>query len=119
MLHSVVVWLLVVAFFGAGLFNAIGTRATQDDFARWGYPRWWCRVTGGLEIVSAALIAHPAGRDAGVALGAIIIAVAFFLPFCPIWPWFSAAKDSEGFNRIGSCWKNESYPRVMPLRPIS
>ncbi len=39
MLHSIVVWLLVVAFFGAGLFNAIGTRATQDDFARWGYPR--------------------------------------------------------------------------------
>ena len=65
MLHVVVVWLLVVAFFGAGLFNAIGTRATQDDFARWGYPRWWCRVTGGLEIVSA-----------GMALGAIIIAIA-------------------------------------------
>ncbi len=44
MLHSIVVWLLVVAFFGAGLFNAIGTRAIQDDFARWGYPRWWCVI---------------------------------------------------------------------------
>lgn len=76
MLHSTVVWLLVAAFFGAGLFNALGTRVTQDDFARWGYPRWWCRVTGGLEIVSAALIALPAARGAGMALGAIIIAVA-------------------------------------------
>lgn len=76
MLYHIVVWLLVVAFFGAGLFNAIGTRATQDDFARWGYPRWWCRVTGGLEIVSAALIALPAGRGGGMVLGATIIAVA-------------------------------------------
>ena len=74
--HTIAVWLLVVAFFGAGLFNAIGTRATRDDFARWGYPRWWCRVTGGLEVVSAALIGLPAGRDAGMALGAIIITAA-------------------------------------------
>ena len=76
MLNTVAVWLLVVAFVGAGLFNAIGTRATQDDFARWGYPLWWCRVAGGLEIVSAALIALPASRDVGVALGAIVIAAA-------------------------------------------
>ena len=61
MLHSIAVWLLVVAFVGAGLFNAIGTRATQDDFARWGpalvvsRDRWF-------EIVAAALIAFlPAG----------------------------------------------------------
>lgn len=76
MLHSIAVWLLVIALVGAGLFNAIGTRATQDDFARWGYPRWWCRVTGGVEIAAAALIAFPAGRSIGMALGAVIIAVA-------------------------------------------
>ena len=76
MLHSAVVWLLVAAFFGAGLFNAIGTRANQDNFARWGYPRWWCRVTGGLEGMAAALIAFPAGRVAGMALGAVIVTVA-------------------------------------------
>lgn len=50
-------WLLVAAFAGAGLFNAIGTTATQGSFVRWGYPRWWCRVTGALEIAVAALIA--------------------------------------------------------------
>lgn len=76
MLHSIAVWLLVIALVGAGLFNAIGTRATQDDFARWGYPRWWCRVTGGVEIAAAALTAFPAGRSIGMALGAVIIAVA-------------------------------------------
>jgi hypothetical protein len=75
-LHSLMVWLLVVALVGTGSFNAIGTRATQDDFARWGYPHWWCRVTGGLEIISAALIALPAGRILGMTLGAIIIAAA-------------------------------------------
>ncbi len=76
MLHGIVVWLLVVAFLGAGLFNAVGTRATRDDFARWGYPQWWCRVTGGLEILCAALIAFPSGRSFGLALGAIVIAAA-------------------------------------------
>lgn len=76
MLHGIVVWSLVVAFVGAGLFNAIGTRATQDDFARWGYPRWWCRVAGGLEILGAALIALPASRGIGMALGSVIIAAA-------------------------------------------
>ena len=76
MLHGIVVWLLAAAFFGAGVFNAVGTPATQDDFARWGYPRWWCRVAGGLEIVTAALVALPAGRGIGAVLGAIIIAAA-------------------------------------------
>ena len=76
MLHEIVVWLTVAAFCGAGLFNAIGTASTQDDFARWGYPGWWCRVTGGIEVAVAALIALPAGRGIGLALGAFVIAAA-------------------------------------------
>jgi hypothetical protein len=82
MLHTISVWLAVAAFAGAGLFNAIGTRATQDDFGRWGYPRWWCRVTGGLEIASAALIALPADRGPGLILGAIIVAAASVTVLC-------------------------------------
>jgi hypothetical protein len=76
MVHAFSVWLLVAGFFGAGLFNAIGTAGTQSDFARWGYPRWWAFLTGGLEMVSAALIALPGSRIAGLALGAGIIAAA-------------------------------------------
>jgi DoxX-like family len=76
MVHTLSIWLLVAGFFGAGLFNAIGTPATQSDFARWGYPRWWSRFTGGLEIMSAVLIALAVGRIVGLALGAIIIAAA-------------------------------------------
>ena len=73
MIHALSIWLLVAGFLGAGLFNAIGTPGTQSDFARWGYPRWWSRFTGGLEIVSAVLIALPASRIVGLALGAAII----------------------------------------------
>ncbi len=78
MLHTVLLWLVVAAFFGAGLFNAIGTPATQSSFVRWGYPWWWCRVTGGLEMANAVLIALPATFRLGVILGAVIIAAAVF-----------------------------------------
>ena len=76
MVHAVSIWLLVAGFAGAGLFNAIGTAGTRSDFGRWGYPSWWGRFTGGLEIMSAVLIALPASRVVGLALGALIIAAA-------------------------------------------
>src|SRR5215471_19200462 len=76
MVHTLSIWLLVAAFFGAGVFNAIGTPGTQNDLARWGYPRWWHILTGGLEIMSALLIALPVSRVVGLALGAVIIAAA-------------------------------------------
>jgi hypothetical protein len=37
MIHAISIWLLVTAFSGAGLFNAIGTRSTREGFVRWGY----------------------------------------------------------------------------------
>jgi multisubunit Na+/H+ antiporter MnhB subunit len=76
MLHTFSIWLLAAGFFGAGLFNAIGTPGTQNDFARWGYPRWWNIFTGGLEMMSAVLIAFRVSRSLGLALGTVIIAAA-------------------------------------------
>ena len=76
MLHTLSIWALVVGFCGAGLFNAIGTPATQSGFVRWGYPSWWGRVTGGLEMVGALMIALPVTRGVGLILGAVIIAAA-------------------------------------------
>ena len=76
MVHALSIWLLVAAFFGAGVFNAVGTSATKSDYARWGYPRWWNILTGGLEIMTAVLIALPASRIVGLTLGAVIIAAA-------------------------------------------
>lgn len=76
MIHGLSIWLLVAAFLGAGLFNAVGKPGTQGDFVRWGYPRWWNMFTGGLEMACALLIALPVGRIVGLALGAAIIAAA-------------------------------------------
>ena len=76
MLHTISTWLVVAAFFGAGVFNAVGTSATRRDFVRWGYPSWWCRVTGALEVVTAALVAYSPTRWLGLTLGAVIIAAA-------------------------------------------
>jgi hypothetical protein len=69
---NLLAWLLALAFLGAGVVNAVGSAAIKDDFVRWGYPRWWNFVTGGLELLVAALIATPGTRVAGLGLGAAI-----------------------------------------------
>jgi DoxX-like family len=76
MVRALSLGLLVAGLFGAGLFNAVGASGTRSDFARWGYPRWWSILTGGLEIMSAVLIALPAGRLAGLTLAAAIMSAA-------------------------------------------
>ena len=76
MLHTIAIWLLAAAFFGAGLFNAIGRPATRSSFVRWGYPAWRCQVTGGLEIIVAVLVALSTTREAGLILGTVIVAAA-------------------------------------------
>ena len=76
MLHTIFIWLVVAGFAGAGLFNAIGLAAQQESFVRWGYPRWWCRTTGLLELATAALVAFPATQTTGLFIGAIIMAAA-------------------------------------------
>jgi hypothetical protein len=82
-IHTLSVWLLVAGFFGAGLFNVVGTRATRAEYVAWGYPEWWHWVTGGLEIVTATFIAIPPLRGAGIVLGTLVIlaAVATLLRF--------------------------------------
>ena len=76
MLQLFAIWLPGVAFLGAGLANAIGTPATRSSFVRWGFPWWWYRVTGALEILVAVLIVIPATRQAGLILGAVVLTAA-------------------------------------------
>ena len=73
---TLLAWLLTLAFLGAGIVNAAGSAAIKNDFVRWGYPRWWNLVTGGLEVLVAALIAMPTARVAGLLLGAAICVAA-------------------------------------------
>src|SRR5215813_4669742 len=75
-MHMISIRLLAAAFASAGLFNAIATSTTRSNFVRWGYPAWWCRVTGGLEISAAIPVAIPATRAAGLILCAAILAAA-------------------------------------------
>jgi hypothetical protein len=76
MLHTISIWLAVAAFAGVGLVNAAGRAAQRDSFVRWGYPVWWCRVTGVLELAVAIMIAVPSSRSAGLLLGAAIMVAA-------------------------------------------
>ncbi|MBE7220598.1 MAG: DoxX family protein [Caulobacteraceae bacterium] len=76
MLPLAFVTLLAVAFAGAALYNLIGSAAARDTFARLGYPAWWCRVTGALEMLTAALLAVPATRVVGLTLGSLILVAA-------------------------------------------
>ncbi len=75
-MQVILIGLLAIAFLGAGLVNAIGAPAQRESFVRWGYPAWWCRVTGGLEISGALLIALPATRLVGLLLGFAIVLAA-------------------------------------------
>ena len=36
---TLLAWLLILAFIGAGVANAAGSAKIKDDFIRWGYPR--------------------------------------------------------------------------------
>jgi hypothetical protein len=76
MAHALSIWLLVAAFAAAGFVNALGAAGAKANFVRWGYPAWFCHLTGGLEIAVAVLVAIPASREAGLILGAAIIAAA-------------------------------------------
>ena len=73
---TLLVWLLAFALLGAGVVNAAGSAAIKDDFVRWGYPRWWNLVTGGLEVLVAMLIAIPAARVVGFIFAAAICVAA-------------------------------------------
>jgi hypothetical protein len=76
MLHDLSIWLLVAAFAGAGVVNALNLRTTREGFVRWGYPAWWGRLTGALEIAAAGLVAFPGSREAGLILAAAIVTAA-------------------------------------------
>lgn len=78
MLHTVSVWLAVTAFAGAGLVNAVGRAEQRDSFVRWGYPAWWCRVTGLLELAAALMIPFSSSRFLGLLLGASVMGAASF-----------------------------------------
>jgi uncharacterized membrane protein YphA (DoxX/SURF4 family) len=75
-LNTLSFWPLVVALCGAGVFNVLGRPATKDGFVHWGYPRWWCYVTGALELTAALMLAFPHTREWGLFLAAFVVVAA-------------------------------------------
>lgn len=74
--HLILSWVLAAFFVFAGGLNVAAPASIAQDYARWGYPDWFHCATGALELVSAVLLAWPARRRAGAALGALVMAAA-------------------------------------------
>uniref|UniRef100_UPI003B528FB8 DoxX family protein n=1 Tax=Roseovarius indicus TaxID=540747 RepID=UPI003B528FB8 len=68
---------LLAAFFViGGTLNIFASDAILADYERWGYPDWFHYVTGGLEWLTAVLIASPTARQFGNLLGCGVMAAA-------------------------------------------
>ncbi|WP_336761275.1 DoxX family protein [Asaia sp. VD9] len=72
-MHEAARYLFMVAMMGAGLVNLLGRDTLRAQFVRWGYPGWWCRVTGALEWVSVGLMTFPQMQMAGQVLAVMIL----------------------------------------------
>jgi hypothetical protein len=74
-------YVLSVAFGLAGIMQLAGINIVRDAYLRWGYPAWLCRLTGGMELLAAVLLATTIARPAGVLLAAGVnfVAVALLL----------------------------------------
>ena len=69
---------VALVFLGAGGANFAGIGSIRADFVRWGYPAWFHRLCGGLELLGAALVLWPVTRLGGLALLGLVMAAAFF-----------------------------------------
>lgn len=65
-----------MAFAAAGIANLVGIGTIRSDFARWGYPPGFHRITGAFEIAGAAALLHPYTRILGTILLAVTMAAA-------------------------------------------
>lgn len=65
---------LLAAFFVlGGTLNIFASPEVLADYETWGYPSWFHFITGGLELISAVMLAIPATRLAGSGLAALVM----------------------------------------------
>ncbi len=74
--HRLISIALAILFLIAGVMNLFPSPELSADYARWGYPAWFSRVTGLLELLAALMLLLPAFRMKGILLGGMIAAAA-------------------------------------------
>ncbi|WP_438391059.1 DoxX family protein [Caballeronia sp. DA-9] len=60
----------------AGTVNIFGPRALRSAYVAWGYPAWFHRVSGGLDLLASMLMMPPSTTRLGLALALVICAAA-------------------------------------------
>lgn len=75
-LANVVAVLTALFFIAGGYTNLFPPEAVVQDYERWGYPGWFSRITGILELVTAVLLVPSRTRLAGVAFGGCVMLAA-------------------------------------------
>ena len=80
-LPIVITYALVLVFGSVGIVQFAGIGIVRRAYLRWGYPARIFRLTGGLELLAAILLAIPSLRPLGIAIAAAVnfIAVALLL----------------------------------------
>ena len=61
---------LCFAFGVVGLIQLAGMDFVRRAYLRWGYPAWTARLTGGVELLTAVLLASSNARPLGIVLAA-------------------------------------------------
>lgn len=72
-LRAFLIWGLLAFFTLGSAINLVTPDSIAADYARWGYPAWFPRVTGLLEAMAAMLLARQATRRRGAALAGLVM----------------------------------------------
>jgi putative oxidoreductase len=84
-IKTIIFWVLVTLFvipsFYFGFIKLVAQKAKIKQFKHWGFPIWFMRSLGFVEIVAAVAIIFPETRIFGILVWAIILTGAIFVNF--------------------------------------
>lgn len=82
-IKTIIFWILVALFvapsFYFGSIKIMAQQAKIEQFTAWGFPMWFMRGLGFLEIVAAVAIIFPSTRLYGIITWAVILTGAFYV----------------------------------------